>query len=353
MSGRKLATIRRIEEIITIPNADKIVAYRIGGWKVVDTKDKYKVDDLVVYLEVDSWVPTAIAPFLSKGKEPRLYKGVQGERLRTIKLRGQISQGLLLPVAAQSGNRCVVNGYSEEFGWGVGMGFEDGWDVTEFLAVQKWEPEPEFRSADAKGLFPAFIPKSDQERIQNCYNDVKELFVDSEWEITEKLEGQSHTAYLYNDVFGVCSRNLELKDSEDSTFWKTARKYDLEGILRRDGRNLMIQSEQVGPGIQGNIYRLDEHKLFVYDVFLIDEQRYMTPDERLCFCVENNLDIVPVVVFGWRNHAGLDRDAMIAMADGESQLYKTKREGLVFKLRSKERVSFKVISNSYLLSEKD
>lgn len=341
MQERKLATIRKIQELKPIKGADLICAYRVDGWWVVDSVGKYEVGDLAVYAEPDAWVPHSIAPFLSKGKEPRVYKGVPGERLRTIKLRGQISQGLLLDLKVLADNPKISEMVIE------------GEDVTDELCVQKWEPEPEFRSADAKGLFPSFIPKSDQDRIQNCYDDVKDLLVNGLWEVTEKLEGQSHTAYLYNDVFGVCSRNLELKDSEDSTFWKTARKYDLEGVLRKAGRNLMIQSEQVGPGIQGNIYRLDEHKLFVYDVFLIDEQRYMTPDERIEFCAAHNLEAVPVVIRFWDNCYGMDRDSLIAIADGSSELYKTKREGLVFKLHSKERVSFKVISNSYLLSEKD
>lgn len=340
MQERKLASIRRIEEVIAIPNADKIVAYRIGGWKVVDAKDKYNVGDLVVYIECDAWVPHSIAPFLSKGKEPRVYKGAPGERLRTIKLRGQISQGLLLPIP-------------EDTIKGSGILIGDGLDLTDRLGVFKWETETEFVHADTKGTFPAFIPKSDQERIQNCYKDVKDLLATAQWEVTEKLEGQSHTAYLYNGEFGVCSRNLELKDTEGSTFWNTARKYNLEGILRKDGRNLMIQSEQVGPGIQGNIYRLDEHKLFVYDVFLIDEQRYLTPHERIEFCADNGLETVPIDTWGWVNYFGMDRDALIARADGVSYLHETKREGLVFKMQSKERLSFKVISNAYLLNEKD
>ena len=351
MSERKLASIRRIDEVIAIPNADKIVAYRVGGWKVVDTKDKYRVGDLVVYAEPDSWVPNNIAPFLSKGKEPRVYKGVPGERLRTIKLRGQISQGLLLSANNLKGYEKTIAMVADKEG--ASLPCIEGEDVTDMLGIIKWEPEPEFRSTEAKGLFPSFIPKSDQERIQNCYNDVKDLLVSGQWEVTEKLEGQSHTAYLYNGVFGVCSRNLELKYNEDSTFWKTAHKYDLEGILRKDGRNLMIQSEQVGPGIQGNIYKLDEHHLFVYDVFLIDEQRYLTPHERIEFCADNGLETVPIDIWGWANYSGMDRDALIAMADGVSYLHETKREGLVFKLQSNERVSFKVISNSYLLSEKD
>ena len=84
---RKLATIQCIAEVKTIENADKIVAYRINGWWVVDSKDKYQVGDVVVYCEPDSWVPHELAPFLSKGKEPREFEGVKGERLRTQKFK--------------------------------------------------------------------------------------------------------------------------------------------------------------------------------------------------------------------------------------------------------------------------
>lgn len=338
---RKLASIRRIAEVKSIPEADKICAYRVDGWWVVDSKDKYQVGDLVVYIECDAWVPTELAPFLSKGKEPRVYKGISGERLRTVRLKKQISQGLLLPIPQDTID-------------GAGVLIAEGLDLTDHLGIIKWEPEPEFRSADAKGTFPSFIPKSDQERIQNIYRNVEELLKTQSWEVTEKIDGQSHTTYLYNGEFGVCSRNLELKDSEGSTFWNTAHRYNLEEKLRKYGKNIMIQGEQCGPGIQGNSYKLDEYKLFVYDVFLIDEQRYLTADERMDFCNELELDHVPIEVFGWMNFAGHDLDSMLKWADGVSDLTngKTTREGLVFKMISNERVSFKVISNYWLLNEK-
>ena len=95
---RKLATIRQINGIRSIPEADKICTYVVDGWTIVNTKGKYEIGNLVVMCEIDSWIPTELAPFLSKGKEPREFNGVKGERLRTIKLRGQLSQGLLLPV---------------------------------------------------------------------------------------------------------------------------------------------------------------------------------------------------------------------------------------------------------------
>lgn len=96
---RKLASIRRIVDVQPIPDADRIACYQVDGWKVVDSKDKYQVGDLVVYIECDAWVSTELAPFLSKGKEPRVYKGIPGERLRIQKFKKQVSQGLLLPLS--------------------------------------------------------------------------------------------------------------------------------------------------------------------------------------------------------------------------------------------------------------
>ena len=95
---RKLATVQTISEIKTHPNADAIELAIIKGWQVVVKKGEFQPGDKVIYLEIDSWVPTEIAPFLTKNLVPREYDGVRGERLRTVKLRGEISQGLVLPL---------------------------------------------------------------------------------------------------------------------------------------------------------------------------------------------------------------------------------------------------------------
>ena len=164
MSERKLATIRKIAEVRSIENADKIQAYRVDGWFVVDSVDKYKVGDLVTYIEIDSFVPHELAPFLSKGKEPREFEGVKGERLRTIRLKGQVSQGLLLPITHEVNVAWSHNFFNFE-------GFkplEEGDDVTATLGILKYEkPLPAALTGTAKGNFPSFIPKTDQERIQN------------------------------------------------------------------------------------------------------------------------------------------------------------------------------------------
>jgi hypothetical protein len=181
--SRKMASIQEISEIKPIEGADAICAYRINGWWVVDKVNSYKVNARVIFCEVDAWIPTELAPFLSKGKEPREYKGVKGEKLRTIKLRGQLSQGLLLPLSVMSHehyrdrsagglDNCWVKQVGDTF---VGASDKLGADVSNYLGIVKWEPAPEFSHADAKGLFPNFIPKTDQERIQNCYKDVADV----------------------------------------------------------------------------------------------------------------------------------------------------------------------------------
>ncbi len=351
---RKLASIQEVQEVIAIPNADAICAYRINGWEVVDTIGKYNVGDRVVFCEVDSWIPTELAPFLSKGKEPREYQGIKGERLRTIKLRGQLSQGLLLPMQVmgdenyrdRSGrglDNCWVKQVGKEY---VGATDKLGADVSSYLQIRKWEPPPEFLNADAKGLFPSFIPKTDQERIQNCYKEVAGVVASETFDIEEKIEGQSSTIYFNNGEFGVCSRNLELKDS-DNTFWNTARKYNLQEKLTALGRNIAIQSEQVGPGISGNIYKFTEYSLYVFDVYDIDKQQYFNRAELENICQQLELTPVPLLF----SHTGeLTLHQMLEFADGKSVLGTTGtlREGLVWRKRNGNRLTFKTVSNTYL-----
>lgn len=346
---RKLASIQRIAEIKSIEGADKICAYRVLGWWCVDQISKYKVDDLVIYCEVDSFIPSEIAPFLTKeGHEPKEYQGVKGERLRTIKLRKQISQGLLLKL-----DDCLYD--SEIYGtYGVYPFYppEEGQDVTERLGIVKWEPPAEYLSPDAKGLFPSFFPKTDQERIQNCYKDMQQPMEEYSWEVTEKVEGQSFSCYYNNGEFGVCSRNLELKDA-DNTFWNTARKYKLQEKLELLGKNIVIQAEQAGPGIQGNIYGLRDYELFVFDIYDIDTQLYLQPEDRREYTRLLGLKSAPVIE-SYKEFDGETCDDILYVANGKSVIGKTGtlREGLVFKANTKERISFKAVSNLYLLKQK-
>jgi RNA ligase (TIGR02306 family) len=342
---RKLATIRKIDTLTPITGADAIECAHVGGWKVVVKKGEYIAGDLAVYIEIDSWVPTTLAPFLSKGNYPRVYNEVEGERLRTVKLRGQVSQGLLLPLDVLRGK---VSDNDFEY-----LSDCENMDVTELLSIQKWEPATEFMSADAKGAFPSQIPKTDQERIQNLSYELEQWKTEGiTWEVTEKLEGSSMTAYLIDGEFGVCSRNLNLKPNPDATFWKTAIDAKLEEAMRKFGDNIALQGELVGEGIQGNIYKLKGTHFYVYDIYDIAEGKYFEPIDRRVFCKTYGINHVPVM------HANTELltsvDSLLTLAEGKSVMgmIGCEREGLVFKCNDKE-VSFKAISNRYLLKSKD
>jgi RNA ligase (TIGR02306 family) len=335
---RKLATIRKIDAVAPIDGADAIEVATVGGWKIVVKKGEFAVGDLAVYLEIDSWVPTELAPFLSKGKEPREFEGIKGERLRTIKLRGQLSQGLLLPLEPT-----CANIDSELF---------EGLDVSFPLNIVKWEKPMNAQLAGmARGNFPSLIPKTDQERVQNLKKEVDAACeAGMQFEVTEKLEGSSMTCYLIDGVFGVCSRNLDLKETEGNAFWATARELDIEGKMRACGEGRWaIQGELIGPGIQGNIYKLSKTEFHVYDVYNIDHGDYLTPIYRRALIQRMGLKHVPVI---WSTWELSEVDAILAQAEGRAWLNKDQeREGVVYK-QVDGGMTFKAISNKYLLGEK-
>ncbi len=334
---RKLATIRKIDIIKPIKDADAIECAILGGWPVVIRKGEYQEGDLVIYCSIDSWVPTSIAPFLSKGKEPSVYEGVSGERLRTIRLKKQLSQGLLLPISIVDNITVAV-----------------GDDVTDFLGIIKWEaPLSAQLSGVAKGLFPTTICKTDQERLQNLSSELAEWQTeDLTWEITEKCEGSSFTAYMLNNEFGVCSRNLELKDTAGNTLWDIAKQLQLKEKLTIVGRNIAVQAELIGPGIQSNIYKLVKHQLAVFDIFDIDTQQYLLAEPRIAIINQLGLTAAPIIDAKF-SLKGQTMNQLLEFADGSSIIGITKcnREGLVFKC-NEQAVSFKVISNQYLIKEK-
>lgn len=326
---RKLATVRKVLDIQPIPGADAIECATVDGWKVVTKKGEFSVGDLAIYFEIDSWIPESIAPFLCKDK--REYNGVVGARLRTVKLRGQISQGLLLP-APEAAN--------------------DGDDLTEVMGIQKYEPPvPTQLAGLARGNFPSFIPKTDQERIQNLRATLETWASDgSMWEVTEKLDGSSMTAYLFQEQFGVCSRNLDLTETDGNSFWNMARAARLEELLRGTGRNLALQGELIGPGIQGNRYALAAHQFRVFDIYDIQAGRYLNPHERAKLTSALQLDTVPML--GVVSLANCMMPDLLGAAEGPSTLNpKVEREGLVYKHMDNDE-SFKAISNKFLLNEK-
>ena len=341
---RKLASIRKIEEIKPIDGADAIEAVRVDGWWVVSKKDEFKVDDMCAYFEVDSFLP--IRPefeFLRKSCFRSTKNLGDGFRLKTIKLRGQISQGLVLPIG------------TFQFPWFSHVNVKEGHDLTEELGVQKWElPLSPQLAGKAKGNFPSFLKKTDQERIQNCYKEMKRDHADKLFEGSIKLDGSSMTVYLKDDVFGVCSRNLDLQETEDNTFWKVARKNKFEEMLRAYGKNVAIQGELMGPGIQGNRENLPDHEFFLFDVWDIDGQNYYTSLESGDFvadCRDSGYKLETVPYVSMIRIMEFSLEDILKKSDVKS-LNHPVAEGIVYRSMEDSSVSFKAINNKFLLQEK-
>lgn len=349
---RKMATIRKIDAISPIAGADAIEVATVGGWRVVVKKGEYTAGDLAVYCEIDSFIPTVIAPYLTKpGHYAKTFEGVEGERLRTVSLRKQISQGLLLPLTLLAAPAVVGKLVPNEYVAQV-AGVVIGDDVSELLGIVKYEaPVPAALAGEVKGMFPSQIPKTDQERIQNLTAELAEWRAEKlTWEVTEKLDGSSMTVYVIDGEVGVCSRNLELRPNKDNSLWRAAYKHDLPAKLPTVERNIAIQGELIGNGIQGNMYKMRDQDFYVYDIYDIDAGRYFTPAERKAFVTEHKLNHCPVL----NSCAEVDTvtvDALLQMAEGKSVLVEgigPEREGLVFKCNEKQ-VSFKAISNRFLI----
>ena len=348
---RKLATIRKIKEINPIEGADAIELAVVDGWQVVVAKNVgHQVGDLVVYCEIDSFLP--IEPefeFLRKSSYKKMGDQ-EGFRLKTIKLRGQISQGLILPYS-------VIP--IAQFATAADL--PEGMDVSEMLGIVKYEPPiPAQLAGRVKGSFPSFLRKTDEERIQNLEKEYTEWTLSSKHQFyaTEKLDGSSFTCYIKNGEFGVCSRNMDLLETEDNTFWAVARSLDLENKLKSLGKNICFQGEMVGSGIQGNHYNMKDQTVFFYNIFLIDEREYVGYDEFRNMLFDLDLACVPVLSYPFNfpadSVAALPTvSALLRSAEGKSVLNdKVEREGLV--IRSMDRtISFKAISNKFLLGEKD
>lgn len=327
---RALATIETVKEILPIPGADAIEKIRVRGWWCVAKKGEFQVGDPCVFHEIDSFLP--VIPqyeFLAKGTVPKKIGETEGYRLKTVALRGQVSQGLALPLSAFPG-----------------LPGAPGTDVTAALNICLYEPPiPDYLKGVLRGAFPAGIPKTDELRIQNALEDL-ESYRGKHFSVTVKVDGSSSTAYKTDDDFGVCWRNWNLVESDEHPYWKLAHEYNLRDRLPK---GYAVQAECAGEGISKNRHKLKGRDLYVFYVFDINKYRYLELDETVDFCKDLGLKTVPIYMRDFTLDNTVEQ--LLAIADGPCPLNPTlPREGLVFRLiGSDPKISFKVISNSYLL----
>lgn len=377
---RKLASIQKIVSINLIENYDKVETAQVLGWNCIVKKDDFKPNDLCVYFEPDSVLyPNPIwDSFLAKRKW----------KIKTIKMCGTISQGLVLPISILE--QLVPN---------AKIKLEEGTDLTEILNVTHFEkgklsdyndPKPTkpkskfvnfmmkfawFRfiylflfGSKPKGQFPTtIISKTDETNIQSIPAILK-TNIGRTFYITEKLEGQSATYMLFpksgfinkllkRNEFMVCSHNVKLSQENTSSWWYVAHQYGIKQILeayyKQTGIHLAIQGEIIGTGIQKNIYKIDGYQFFVFNIKNLNENRYLDLYEKKALCFRMGLNMVPIINDNFIIDENITPQTLLSLSNGFSTLADTKREGFVIRALDDDSISFKVRSPEYLLNEKE
>lgn len=372
--ARMLASVQKIIDIVPIEGADKIELAKVLGWQVVVKKGQFKVGDLCCYIEIDSIVPPK--PCFEFLKE-RKY------RIKTIRLKKVISQGLIMPF--------------DELG--LHGKFKEGQDLTDKLGIIKWEPPEDtgmiyrgkkkksfwwklvytlpflkmFRKKVGVGAkFPShLVPKTDETRLQAFDAGFLERYKDIKISISTKMDGSSTTFILNKGKFSVASRNVWMIEKNDSNFWKIAEQTNIADAMKKvfAGRNICLQGEMCGPGIQDNKYKFTGLRFFLFGAFDSDNQEYFTPQELIDAFIELRNAGSCIEIVEQRVHPndgvsikdiGLTVDEWVQYAETKSEYNpQTWNEGIVVRsvdnkpygVKGMEagRFSFKVISPKFLL----
>ena len=393
---RELAYVVLVDGIEELPGYDRVESALIGGWRCIVPKGQFKPGDPGIYFEIDSKVPSDNPAFAFL--EKRNYK------IKTQKMCKSISQGLLMhpedfgwsieqnnagDVAIWDGKvLCYSDDESRFLTKKLGVTYADAEDnqrkassidkykkmaqrnptifkkpFVRWLMKRQWGKDLLFiffgKPKDKKNGWPAWVQKTDEERIQNMPWILKD---DGEWIVTEKIDGTSTTFTMQRGKRGkkefyVCSRNVCF-DSVDKScyyetnvYWEMAQKYDMYNVLS-DLLDIYpcdwitVQGETYGPGVQRRDYSKDRHDFCAFNLIMSDRGRLNTI-EMSELLNEFSIPCVPIINehFKFENR---DVDALLEYAEGNSVLDGKPREGFVF--RDKDGVrSFKAVSNAYLL----
>ena len=342
MKKRKLATVQYVHHITPIEGADNIECIHVLGWTCVAKKGEFQVGDSCVYFEVDSYLPVCEEfEFLRKSCYRNDDFMGEGFRLKTQRFRGQISQGLALPLTILP----------------EGSGYKIGDDVTDILHVRKWEIE-EFVTASGTviGDMPSGIGKTDELRVQAFPELIQEIS-GLPYYISTKMDGTSVTMYWIDKKFGVCGRNYEYADDGKCSMWDYAKAHHIEEKLREnDVPDIAIQGEFCGAGIQKNRLKLRSPEWYVFTVCDMQTGHRLSLEKMKELCEKLELSMVPVEETG----DCFDYQTIEELLERAKGKYPSgmNKEGIV--IRPLEPVysktvegplSMKVLNNDYLLKE--
>ncbi|MBQ9210417.1 MAG: 2'-5' RNA ligase [Clostridia bacterium] len=343
--SRKLASIQVVHAVEPIEGADRIELAHVLGWQCVVNKGQFTKGDLGVYFEIDSFLP--IRPefeFMRASSYKKTDIMGEGFKIRTQKFRGQLSQGLLLPVLQ----------FPE-----IPADATVGTDVTEILGVKKWEIEEKATTGGTViGTLPYDIPHTDETRVQ-AEPELIQAFTGLEYYISTKMDGSSHSIGIDENGFHVTGHNYEYKNDGSSSFYNLVKERGyqekLEKFAAQQGLKLItIQGELCAPGIQQNRLKLTKPEWYVFTIREDGKRVGLRRMREICKALE--MTTVPIEEVG--NNLPFKYptvESLLERADGN---YPNggKKEGIV--IRPTEPVfcplisaslSMKVVSNKYLL----
>lgn len=362
-----LATIQRINEIVPIEGADNIELVKVLGWQVVVKKGEYQVNDLCCYIQIDTVVPE---------KEYFEFLRERKFRVRTIKLRKQISQGLIVPLS-------ILPNSDRPMKWG----YTEGTDVTDIIGITKYEKpdnnpiresKPKRPTAFWKRLkydfkyhflyrwFPKLRPKTrsvfpkhlvpitDEERIQNIPK-VLEQYRGKDFIASYKLDGSSITIiheknFLGKSVYRICSRRFELHDKNNDWYevFTNANFKEYVDLLVTifNTNDIIVQGEAIG-SFNGNHHNLNTNEIRLFNIYVNGKR--INQKEFIDICETHQIPHCPKY---WEGKLEFTLPEILEFAQIKDIINPTvEAEGLVFRC-VEDGLSFKCINNNYLLNEK-
>ncbi|KAJ4415214.1 hypothetical protein N0V82_007451 [Gnomoniopsis sp. IMI 355080] len=359
---RKLVTLRTITEVRRLKCArykGHDVVTIDGGWSIVVFHSAFICGQLVLFFEIDSFIPAINGRFSWEySRDMTEFQGTKGFHVRSQMFGKQLSQGFVLHIDAWPEVKNVMDELDKEHGSEKASEIANDMSFEGILGVRKWEIPFEVRGK-ILGQVPQFFPRPACERVQNDSSIFTAKHLDTVFQVTEKLDGVSMTVYCvikdskwYQSLpdlpigstqetptsrLGVASAGQDLDERGDDAYWQAAKRIGLPEKLREIGiSNVAVQGELIGPTVKDNSLRFAKnaaHEFIVFQIFDIDRQAYVKPGEVVTICEKMGLPHVPVI--GYAEGVGV---------------YGQTREGLVFK-SMRDVFSFKVISNKWLLEQ--
>ena len=342
---RKLVSIRRCNKVWPIPKADRLEAVQVGGWVTAVQKGAFAPGDLGVFFEIDAYLPVSDPRYDFFPLERMTFDGVVGIKVASRELRGQITQGLFLPLHQFPE---IANP-------------EEGQDVTDLLGIRKYEREiPSELVGLISGRAPGIVDDTALERIQNLPEAFEE-WGELEFEPLLKLNGMSLSMFQFDGTFRICTKENELIDTPENKPWVLAREFDMPQALAKIGGNFAVQGELIGHNIGSNKERVPNkgHEFHIFNIWNCNTSQSLLPAERYEFVRElqgYGCGFKHVPRLGEPRKLkdfGANQQALIDLVTGPTVLYPGgRREGAVFRSMTTQD-KFKVISDKFLLKGGD